>query len=140
MFFRRTTIITTLTIAAVMLAWSGPAGAALDLIEQAYELSSKDVRLPAHSASRVVIRQCEGLDCDTVKLSVDEDTSYHLGTGTDAVSLSDFRQAAKGGDKLIYLFYDADSGVVTRIILDMDHERASDNQKPRRTRRERSRS
>ena len=138
--FRYHTI--TFTVATLMLAWAVPAGAALDLVEHAHELNARDVTLPVHPSGHVVIRQCTGTnECDVVKLPVDANTVYRLEGEITAVSLSDFRKAARGANKLIYLFYRADdSRVVTRMTLDTDNEAASELKRAQRARKDRSRS
>ena len=62
-------------LAALTLAFAGLAQAKLDRIEEAYELDLTQVILPAHSADRVTLKQCE--DCFTVQLQADDGTSYH---------------------------------------------------------------
>ena len=110
--FRRKTLI----IAALMLAWTGMATAALDRIEEAYELGLDEVRLPAHSSGHVVVRQCSG--CEAMMLPVSERTVYRLSNSPQAVSLQDFRQAAEAADSgAVYVFYATDTGVVNRIVL-----------------------
>ena len=108
---------TCFALIATLLTWSGMATAALDIVEDAYELDISDVQLPASSAGQVVIRQCDANNCDVQQLSVDQNTTYHVGESTAAVPLSDFRQAATGINKLIYVFYSVVTETVTRIVL-----------------------
>lgn len=60
-----------------MLALAGLAqalAAAPPAIEEAYEVSAKDVTLPANEFGSVILRQCDG--CDRVTLRVSGETRY----------------------------------------------------------------
>lgn len=95
---------------------ASPVLAALDALEEAYELRLGEVTLPAHAASQVVIRECQG--CEPTVLSVDGRTTYHVDPATRSVPLSQFQAAAgRARDGLIVVFYAPDTGRVTRIVL-----------------------
>ena len=106
-------------LAALTLAFAGLAQAKLDRIEEAYELDLTQVILPAHSADRVTLKQCE--DCFTVQLQADDGTSYHIGFRSPAVTLQTLVAAADAvSDREhtpIYVMYRPESLIVTRIIL-----------------------
>ena len=103
-------------LAALAILWSGNVFAALEALEEAAELTVSKVQLPAGGAGNVVYRGCAG--CEPMIWPVDSATTYHIGVGSEAVSLVDLRQAASGNrDGLIYVFYAPDSGTVTRIVL-----------------------
>jgi hypothetical protein len=108
-----------IALAALTLAFAGLAQAKLDRIEEAYELDLTQVILPAHSADRVTLKQCE--DCFTVQLQADDGTSYHIGLRSPAVTLQTLIAAADAvSDREhtpIYVMYRPESLVVTRIIL-----------------------
>lgn len=100
----------------IALLAAGPASAALETVEEAYELTLREVTLPAHIASQVVIRECQG--CDPVVLPVDGKTTYHVGTADRAVPLNAFQAAAgRAADGLVVVFYAPETGHVTRIVL-----------------------
>jgi len=103
-----------LILIAVVLTWPVTAMGALDHVEEAYEVSLDQVTMPAHSASRVVIRRCA--DCDPILLPVNAQTSYKV--GGENVDLATLRDLASGGSNaLVIILYSPDTGVVTRIVL-----------------------
>jgi hypothetical protein len=110
-------IIITLTV--LTLAFTGLAQAGMRTIEEAYELNLTQVMLPAHSADQLTLKQCE--DCYTVQLQADDGTSYHIGFRSPAVTLQTLIAAADAvsnrEDTPIYVMYQPESLVVTRIIL-----------------------
>jgi hypothetical protein len=109
-----------ITLAALTLAFTGLAQANMKRIEEAYELDLTQVMLPAHTADRVTLKQCA--DCYTVQLSVNARTSYHVGMRSAAVTLLELTATAAGvrdrENTPIYVMYEPESLVVTRIILD----------------------
>ncbi len=110
-------IIITLTV--LTLAFTGLAQAGMRTIEEAYELDLTQVMLPAHTADQLTLKQCE--DCYTVQLTVDARTSYHIGMRSTGVTLQTLIAAADAvsnrEDTPIYVMYQPESLVVTRIIL-----------------------
>ena len=104
-------------LSVVLTVVSLPAWAALDALEQAYELGLNQVRLPAHSASQVVVRSCA--DCAPVLLPVSTETRYYLKYGQPAVALDKFlaEAASRPRDGLVTVFYKPEDGSVTRIVL-----------------------
>ena len=108
-----------ITLAALTLVFAGLAQASMRTIEEAYELNLTQVMLPAHSADQVTLKQCA--DCFTVQLSVDARTSYHVGMRTAGVTLLELNDAvSRVSDREntpIYVMYEPESLVVTRIIL-----------------------
>lgn len=107
---------TTFTAILVLLSWAGLAHSAFGFIEEAYELDFDTVTLPTHPAGHVRFKQCD--HCGNTTLSVDEHTTYHNGVRTTAISLTELRSAAAiQNSKLIYVYYDPETKVVTRIVL-----------------------
>lgn len=106
-----------LFIVPAFLAWMTAANAALIIKEDAFELDISDVSLPADRNGEIVIRQCEELDCDTTRLSVNPETTYHLGFDSASTTLDAIKQAAAARDQPIYIFYRPESETVTRIVL-----------------------
>ncbi len=108
-----------ITLAVLTLALTGLAQAIMKRIEEAYELDLTQVMLPAHTADRVTLKACE--DCFTVQLPVDAGTSYHVGMRSAGVTLQTLIAAADAvsnrEDTPIYVMYQPESLVVTRIIL-----------------------
>ena len=108
-----------ITLAVLTLAFTGLAQATLDRIEESYELDLTQVSLPAHQADAVTLKACE--DCYTVQLSVNARTSYHVGMRSAGVTLQTLIAAADAvsnrEDTPIYVMYQPESLVVTRIIL-----------------------
>ncbi len=107
------------TLAMLTLAFAGLAQAGMRTIEEAYELDLTQVILPAHEADQVALKACA--DCFTVQLSVNYDTSYHVGMRSAAVTLQTLTAAADAvSDREhtpVYVMYEPESLVVTRIIL-----------------------
>ena len=108
-----------ITLAVLTLAFTGLAQATLDRIEESYELDLTQVMLPAHAADQVTLKACA--DCYTVQLSVNARTSYHVGMRSTAITLQTLIAAADAvsnrEDTPIYVMYQPESLVVTRIIL-----------------------
>ena len=104
---------------ALLLAWLTSANSALRRVESAYELEVRQVRLPESVGGRVIVRPCTG--CRMVVLRVDEATTYHLAVNGPPVMLPELLRAVDAigarDDGLIYVFYRADSDLVTRIVL-----------------------
>lgn len=107
-----------IALAAAFALWCGAAQGALKNVENAYETDAGHVSLPSGPTGEVVIHPCT--TCKTAVLRVNAETRYLVGASTPPVSLEAFRQAmaAKGADKrLVVVFYNLDSLIVTRIIL-----------------------
>ncbi len=106
-------------LAVLTLAFAGLAQAGMRTVEEAYELDLTQVILPAHSADRVTLKECD--DCFTVQLQADDGTSYHLGFRSPAVTLQTLIAAVDAvSDREhtpVYVMYRPESLVVTRIIL-----------------------
>jgi hypothetical protein len=107
------------TIAGLLLA-SG-AGAALERIEEAFEVALTQVELPLHEAGQLRLTPCAG--CERVALPVGSRTRYLIGYDGDGQPLEAFREAAVGvGDPrsaLVVVIYDTGTREVTRLILDV---------------------
>jgi hypothetical protein len=103
----------------VTLSLSTPAGAVLETVEEAYELTLLQVRMPASSADSVVIRTCA--TCEPVRLRVNAQTTYRLAYGEAPVSLAEMNSfigaIADRQDTAVAVFYEPESLVVTRIVL-----------------------
>jgi hypothetical protein len=101
--------------------WAGAAAyAALETIEDAYEIELARLELPAHPLGRVSFSPCAG--CDRIGFQVDGNTRYLLAGAPAPVSLGSFREEAARtidlGDAVVYLIYDTRTRVVTRLVLD----------------------
>jgi len=110
------------TIVAVCLCGlvAAAAEAALEAIEDAYEIELARVELPAYALGRVSFSPCAG--CERIGLQVDGNTRYLLAGAPAPLSLGSFREEAARmidpGDAVVYLIYDTRTRVVTRLILD----------------------
>ena len=106
-------------ITTLVLAWLTSANGALRRVESAYELEIQQIRLPEAVGGRVIIRPCVG--CRLVVLRVDEATTYHLAVNGPPVMLPELLRAVDAvgtrDDGLIYVFYQADSDLINRIVL-----------------------
>jgi hypothetical protein len=107
------------TLSATVLAlWSVTAPASLENIENAYESDVAHIMLPTSSTGRVILRECS--NCKPVVMNVSADTVYLVGSANPPVSLAELRAAANadgGGSRLMTVFYNLKTGVITRIIL-----------------------
>jgi hypothetical protein len=109
---------TRLFIVATFLACTGLAHAALDKVEDTYELSLSQVQLPTFSTGNVVVRACP--DCEPVLRPVSERTEYRLGSAGPQVTLRELRDAAKAArNGLVYVAFSTETGAVNRIILSL---------------------
>ncbi|MFW2404751.1 MAG: hypothetical protein ACN4GT_08285 [Gammaproteobacteria bacterium] len=109
-----------IAIVALMMAGSGSAIAALDILEEAVEADVSGTRFPSSSAGQVVVRACTG--CEPQVWRVNADTSYHIGMRTQPVALAELRAAAASGrHEMVYVFYKPGTDEVTRVVLSAKH-------------------
>ena len=105
---------------AITALWSGAAPATLTNIENAYETDTANIRLPDNEQGQVSLRECA--TCKSVVLRVNQDTRYLIGASSPPVSLDQLRKAAeRAPGRLVVVFYNLDSKVVTRIVLSAAH-------------------
>lgn len=105
--------------ALLAIAAMGPAMAALQAIEQAYELRLDQVTLPGSPGGRLVVRRCAG--CAPVLLQVTATTQYYISSQPTAVSLQELLDAAESSPlrkSLLNVFYDPATRRVTRLRLE----------------------
>jgi hypothetical protein len=112
-----------MTVAVILLIWNQATNAALQLIEQAYEVDSTQIeRWPLADDGNLILKPCE--TCDSVILSVDGNTRYLTSFGGNAIPLEALLQLKSliRGRKgtYAYIFYTAEDNLVTRLILDVD--------------------
>ena len=106
-------IIRTFTLALLLsyaALFMNSAGAILIEIEQSYEVDASTVTLPGSTAGYFIFRPCG--HCDPVSMPVNADTKYYL--GGQQVTLEVFR-AESQSEGLMYVFYDQQANVATRI-------------------------
>lgn len=108
---------TNLAIFLILLSWTGLGHGAHGIVEESFELDFDTVTLPVHpTTGQVKFKPCE--NCGNTMLNVDEDTTYHNGVKTPAISLAELQiAAAEQNAQLIYVYYDPSNEVVTRIVL-----------------------
>ena len=80
---------TKLSIVAALLCLALPAGAEFTTVQEAYEISLSDLRLPLDESGTIPLKECEF--CDYVPVRVGADTKYTL--NGKAMPLKDFREA-----------------------------------------------
>ena len=105
-------------VATIIMVWTRATQAEMRLIEHAFELRASQVALPAHGNAPVTIRTCP--DCSARVLRVDGNTRY-FASFANRVPLNHrafMEQIAANftDDTAVYIFYLADSDVVTRIV------------------------
>ncbi len=110
----------TIALSLLLLAGNATAGRTLELVENGIEAALADVTMPGGAAGTLIYRTCEA--CDPESRSVTTDTRYSLG-GTSLPresfmqEVEQLRQSDAGERTVVGIFYDRDSGRVTRIAL-----------------------
>lgn len=107
-------------LAALLLGASVQAPAAMQVIEQAYELDPGQLVLPLTAQGRLMLHLCDG--CRSESLRVDENTEYRVIPGAGAISLDELRsEAARLAHRprlSFFVYFDPQSGLVHRLVLD----------------------
>ncbi len=97
-----------------------PATAALQTIEQAYELTRHQLQLPTKADNRLRVRPCP--KCPTAVLQITAETQWFLAPGADTANRKEwqaaFQQAALQPATLIYVYYEPQTRRVKRLVLD----------------------
>lgn len=111
----------------LLLSVSLPAAATLQTIEQAYELTRDQVRLPEASLGGLTVRLCA--TCSPVVLRVTGATTWFGAPGEQppagqAAVLAAFAAAAGNPRLLVYVYYEPRTLKVKRIVLDTPGEGA----------------
>ena len=107
---------TTLSLALAVPA----AQAALDRIEEAYEVTPRSVRLPGYNNGRLTVTPCEG--CDEVALRASVFTKYFSGSPRLQVTRAELAEEASSAtaqaEGIMYVFFNPETLEVTRVVLD----------------------
>lgn len=98
-----------------------PAGATLEVVEQAFELRGQAVQLPDVAEAPLRVLPCP--DCKPTVLRVTTATGWFLGAGSrqarsQAEVLDVFRAVASRPATLVYVYYEPATLRVTRIVVD----------------------
>lgn len=102
------------------LTWVSSAGAALQVVEQSYELRANAIeRWPLGDDDSIVLRPCG--DCESVVLRVNAQTNYGRNFSGSFLTRTEFMRS-KGSvanlrNAYIFVFFRPDDKTVTRIIL-----------------------
>ncbi len=91
---------------------SSPVYAALLEVQGSYELDATLVSVPTNTSGYLLFRSCS--QCTVKSLRVSNETQYIL--GNDSVTLAEFHEHSVM-QGLIYVFYDKQSQLVTRVRL-----------------------
>ena len=107
----------------ILLVWNRATHAALQLVEQAYELDSTQVeRWPLADDGQLIVKPCK--TCDSVILNVDANTRYLTSFRGSRISLAELLnlKTRVGGRESanVYVFYSTENNLVTRLVLDAD--------------------
>ncbi len=116
--FNRTTI--GLTLLTVLLAYGTAVQAALEMVEDAYELNPEQIlRWPLNTGDSLVVKPCD--DCSTTVLHTTANTRYATGFDAPSISLRELlKEKSRTSDTandLIIIFFRPDDRQITRIIL-----------------------
>lgn len=112
-----------MTLLVLLVAgFTAPAHATLRTIEQAYELTGSQVRLPEAAVGGVTIRLCP--ECSPVVLRVTAATAWfsapnQLQADGQAAVLKAWEAAGRESRLLVYVYYEPASKRVNRIVLDV---------------------
>ncbi len=103
---------------AIALALAGllataPAGAVMKQPEDAVELMSTDISLPGEAGS-FLIKTCS--ECDYMRVYLTRNTRFFI--DREQVTLKELRKRASAAKHLLYVFYDVETRMVNRIVLD----------------------
>lgn len=109
----------------VLLGLAMPASATLRAIEQAYELTRDQVRLPSAEHASLTVRLCA--TCTPVVLQVTKATAWFSAPGEQppagqAAVLAAFAAAASDPGVLVHVYYEPQTKRVKRIVLDAPGE------------------
>jgi hypothetical protein len=111
---------TSALLVAASLLLAGGARAALERIEEAFEVALTRVELPRHAAGQLRLTPCA--DCERIALSVGPRTRYLIGYDGEGQPLEALREAAAAvadpRSALVVVIYDTATREVTRLILD----------------------
>ena len=99
--------------AFALLAGQALAQKPMVILEDVLETTSGLVSLPGSPSGDVTARQCR--DCPSYRLKFGEATRYYV--GDEAVSYTRFRQLAAQGDGRLYVYFQPETRVLTRLRL-----------------------
>lgn len=113
-----------LLAAALVVAGSGPAAAALRTIEQAYELTRSEVKLPTSADGGLTVQPCP--TCRPVVLRVSAATLWYrspvarqdAGQSVDQAQFLAAWRASTDPRTLVYVYYEPRTRRVKRVVLD----------------------
>ena len=110
-----------LKIITLATAMAFPAAqAALDRIEEAYEVVPGDVRIPGYNNGRLTLTPCAG--CDEVALRASVFTKYFSGSPRLQVTRAELAEEASSAtaqaEGIMYVFFNPETLEVTRVVLD----------------------
>ncbi|CAN5285903.1 hypothetical protein BH24PSE2_BH24PSE2_16810 [soil metagenome] len=103
----------TAVAAALILLNSTEAAVMYKLVEEAFESTTADARIPAAVGQSIVLRHCPA--CEATTLQVTKDSRFFI--DEQQVPLAEFRRAANRGTHGLIVFYDLESFEVTRMKL-----------------------
>ncbi len=110
-----------IVMAATAFTSANTARAALEIVENAFEVTPRQIEWPTYDEGRLVVRPCHG--CEAVALTVNDQTVYYLGFTNPRLSRQELiRKATSSGNSkytMVYLFYRPENRQVTRIVLDL---------------------
>lgn len=105
---------------AITFAGFSTARAALEIVEDAFEVTPRQIEWPTYDEGRLVVRPCSG--CEAVALTVSDQTGYYVGFNSPRLSRQALIQKATSGgnfeNSMVYLFYRPEDRQVTRVVLD----------------------
>ena len=97
--------------------------AALEIVEDAIEVTPRQIEWPSYDDGRLIVRSCR--DCEAVVLTVNAETTEYFPEGFAGLPQSRqelIRKATSGrnvANSMVYLFYSPEDGQVTRVVLDL---------------------
>jgi len=110
-----------IVLAAMTFASANIARAALEIVEDAFEVTPRQIEWPTYDQGRLVVRPCPG--CEAVALTVNEQTGYYLGFSNPGLTrlelISKANSSGRSENTMVYLFYRPENKHVTRVVLDL---------------------
>jgi len=100
---------------ALLLLAGAEVSAVLKVVEEAFESSTADVRIPAAAGESLALRHCP--DCEAVTLTITPATRFFV--DEQQVTQAEFRLAANRGTFGMTVHYDPETLAVTRIVMDV---------------------
>lgn len=107
---------------AIVFMWTKTTQAALEIVEEAFEVTPGQIEWPSYDDGRLVVTPCRA--CKAVALRVSIETGYFLGFSSPLLTRQVFIQNATSNSNFrnstVTVFYRPEDRHVTRVVLDVE--------------------